>query len=81
MVAADPFLIVAGPPDVVDEKDPLAAFEGRKKGVLAVVNASNGEKLTEYLLTSPPVFNGAAIANGRLFLTMEDGSIACFGPD
>jgi len=25
------------------------------------------------------VFNGAAAANGRLFLALEDGSLVCFG--
>ena len=72
-------LFVAGPPDVVDPKDPLGAFEGRKGGRLCAFDSSSGEKLTEYQLASPPVFNGAAAANGRLFISEEDGSISCFG--
>ncbi|MEW6355336.1 MAG: PQQ-binding-like beta-propeller repeat protein [Planctomycetota bacterium] len=79
MVAAGDLLFTAGPPDVVDPKDPLGAFEGRKGGVLNVIAASNGETLSEIKLPSPPVFNGAAAARGRLYLTLEDGSVACFG--
>jgi hypothetical protein len=79
MVVADKRLLVAGPPDVIDPQDPLGAFEGRKGGKLYVVNAATGEKLIEHALTSPPVFNGAVAASGRLFIAEADGSISCFG--
>ena len=79
MVVANGRLFVAGPPDVVDPGDPLGAFEGRKGGVLYAIDAATGERLGEQTLPSPPVFNGAAAARGRLYLTQEDGSIACFG--
>ena len=79
MVAVEGMLVVAGPPDVIDPKDPLAAFEGRKGGVLAVFDSATGKKLSECKLPSPPVFNGAAAANGRLYIAMQDGSVACFG--
>ena len=79
MVAAAGRLFVAGPPDVVDPKDPLGAFEGRKGGRLYVVDSASGEKLAEHALPFPPVFNGAAAAGGRLYIAEEDGSITCFG--
>jgi outer membrane protein assembly factor BamB len=72
-------LCVAGPPDVVDPADPLAAFEGRKGGVLRVVDKSSGETLAEQQLSAPPVFHGLCAANGRLYLTLENGSVVCFG--
>jgi len=78
MALAKARLFVAGPPDVVDPADPLGAFEGRKGGRLYVVDATTGERVAEHALPSPPVFNGIAAARGRLFLTEEDGSIACF---
>ncbi|NQT53748.1 PQQ-binding-like beta-propeller repeat protein, partial [bacterium] len=81
MVLCDGRLFVAGPPDVVDPKDPLGAFEGRKGGVLCVVDAAAGKKLAEHALPSPPVFNGAAAANGRLYVAAEDGSVSCFGAE
>jgi outer membrane protein assembly factor BamB len=72
-------LLVAGPPDVLADDDPLGAFEGRKGGLLQVVDAASGAKRAEHTLPSPPVFNGAAAARGRLFLTLEDGSVECYG--
>jgi len=71
-------LCVAGSPDVVSQEDPLAAFEGRLGGILRMLHKSDGAMLAEYSLESPPVFNGIAIANRRLFLSLEDGSVACF---
>jgi outer membrane protein assembly factor BamB len=79
MVSTKEFLITAGPPDIVDPKDPLGAFEGRKGGLLNVFNKLIGWKHAEYKLDSPPVFNGAAVANGRLYISMEDGSLSSFG--
>ena len=45
-----------------------------------VQNSSGGlDRGTDLPLASPPVFNGAAAANGRLFISGADGSISCFG--
>ena len=81
MALASGRLFVAGPPDVIDPKDPLGAFESRKGGLLLVVDSASGEKHAEHQLPAPPVFNGVAVASGRLYLAGEDGSIVCFaGP-
>ncbi|MHB8901034.1 MAG: hypothetical protein ACYC6Y_19980, partial [Thermoguttaceae bacterium] len=80
MALAGSRLFTAGPPDVVDPKDPLGAFEGRKGGVFCAFDAATGEKSAELALPSPPVFNGIAAARGRIFLAAEDGTLACFGP-
>ena len=72
-------LLVAGPPDVLADDDPLGAFEGRKGGLLQVVDAASGAKRAEHTLPSPPVFNGAAAAAGRLYLVSDDGSVSCWG--
>lgn len=79
LAVTDRQLCVAGPPDVVDPADPLAAFEGRKGGVLRVVDKADGSTLGEHRLSAPPVFHGIATANSRLYLTLEDGTVACFG--
>ena len=47
--------------------------------MLNVFDALSGKKLAEYKLDSPPVFNGAAAANGKLYISMEDGSLSSFG--
>ena len=77
MVLADRRLVVAGAPDVVPDDDPLGSFEGRCGGVLRVFDADSGDEISKHELASPPVFNGAAAARGRLFLASEDGSVSC----
>jgi outer membrane protein assembly factor BamB len=79
MAVTKKHLFVAGPPDMVDDKDPLGAFEDRKGGVLCVFDKAGGGKRSQTVLCSAPVFNGMAVARGRLFVTMRDGSVAAFG--
>ena len=79
MVAAGPTLFVAGPPDVADNADPYAAFEGRKGALLWSVAAADGKKLAEIKLDAEPVFDGLIAAGGRLFMTTRDGRLLCMG--
>jgi len=79
MVRADQRLVVAGPPDRVDSRDPLGAFEGRQGGLMYVIDTATGQKRAELKLPSPPVFNGAAAARGRLYIADEEGSLSCLG--
>jgi len=62
-------------------KHALDTFEGRKRGVLLATDKSNGEKLAEFELPSSPVFDGMIAANGRLFISLMDGSVVCLGAD
>jgi outer membrane protein assembly factor BamB len=78
MALAGDVLFLAGTPDTINPADPLAAFEGRKGGVLFVMSAGDGAKLSEYRLESPPVLDGLAAANGRLYISRADGSVTCF---
>jgi outer membrane protein assembly factor BamB len=94
MVLAGDKLYTAGPPAIADEKaaflepdapanraalvEQEAAWEGKKGGLLRVVSASDGEKLTEYKLESVPVWDGMAAANGRLYMATIDGKVLCF---
>jgi hypothetical protein len=71
-------LFLAGPPDTVDADDPLASFDGRAGGKLWVMSAKNGERLAEYQLDSPPVFDGLIAARGRLYLCTKHGCLICF---
>ena len=79
MVCADHRLIVAGPPDSINPRDPLGAFEGRQGGLMYLVDSDTGQKVADLTLPSPPVFNGFAAARDRLYLADEDGSLTCFG--
>ena len=81
MVLAGRHLFVAGPPDVVDTEDPMAAFEGRKGALLRVHSAADGKALAEYKLDAPPVFDGLIAANGQLYLSLENGTVLCMGPN
>ena len=80
MAMTENLLFVAGPPDVVDPADPLGAFEGRKGGLLAAFDRSDGQRVWEHVLGAPPVFDGLAAAAGRLYMALQDGCIVCFGP-
>lgn len=79
MVLAGKRLFVAGPPDVVGLSDPMAAFKGRKGALLRVYSTTDGALLAEHKLDAPPVFDGLIAANGRLYLSLEDGTILCLG--
>ncbi len=88
MVLAGETLFVAGPPDKVHESphepcdvDPLAeALEARRGGRLVAVSANDGKTLADYELKIPPVFDGMAAAQGRLYLSTKIGEIVCMGP-
>jgi len=95
MVATDETLFVAGPPALVDEAEvyglygeenvrakmaeQVAAFEGRRGGVLMAVSKKDGSKRAAYRLASAPVFDALAAAGGRLFFSTLDGKVLCLG--
>jgi hypothetical protein len=69
---------MAGPPDVVPEDDPYAAFDGRLGAQLWAVSAADGEKLAQLDLDALPAFDGLAAADGKLYLVTKEGSVICF---
>jgi len=79
MVLAGDRLFAAGTRDRHDAGDPLAFVEGRKGGVLCVYSTSDGRKLEELELNSPPVFNGMCVAGTRLYLSTLAGELLCIG--
>jgi hypothetical protein len=80
MVLAGDKLFIAGPPDVIPENDPLAAFEGRQGADLWAVSVLTGEKLSEIQhLKSPPVYDGLIAAEGCLYISTADSCVRCFG--
>ena len=80
MLRAGKGLFLGGMPCEIDEKDPFAAYEGRKGGLLWAVSPADGSKISECKLKAPPVWDGMAAANGRLYISTEDGGVLCFGP-
>ena len=79
MLVAGEHLVLAGPPDVVPAADPFGSFEGRLAAVLWVLSTKDGSQLSECKLPVPPVFDGMAAAQGKLFLSTTDGRVTCFG--
>jgi hypothetical protein len=73
-------LFVAGTKDEDRKDDLLAPFEGRSGGLLLAVSPADGRQLAQLDLPAPPVFDGMAAADGRLFLSTRDGRLSCFAP-
>ena len=94
MVLADGTLFVAGPRDMIDEvqafrqiddpkvraglADQATALEGEKGSLVWAVSAADGERLAEWQLDSPPVFDGLAAPCGRLYMSTRSGALQCY---
>ncbi len=94
MLLANDVLLVAGPPDLVDEKamwgrsnEPLFrqkmreqadALLGSRGAALWAVSAASGEKLAEYELEDLPAFDGLSAASGQLFMATANHKLICF---
>jgi hypothetical protein len=79
MLLAGDRLFAAGTPDIVDPKDPSAAFEGRAGASLQAFSTKDGSRLSSITLPSEPAFDGLSAAGGKLFLVTKDGKLICFG--
>ena len=77
MTLANKRLFIAGPPDKVDPKDPLATFENRGEAMLWVYDSASGKRTAEYDLKTTPVFDGMIAGPNRIFMSMSDGSVVC----
>ncbi len=90
MVAGADNLTVAGTPDVgvrhgnqnvlrfLNPKEAAASFRGEKGVQLKLVSKKDGRELFTMDLDAVPVFDGMSAARGRLYMSLKDGSIACF---
>jgi outer membrane protein assembly factor BamB len=78
MVLAGEALFVAGTPVEFPDDDVHMAYEGRMGGILWAADAETGQKLAEYRLDAPPVWDSLAVADGRLYLGTSDGRLRCF---
>jgi hypothetical protein len=56
-----------------------AALDGKSGGSLLAVNTEKGSIGGEIKLDSPPVWDGMAIAQGRLYVASVDGKVTCYG--
>ena len=69
------------PPAAAASDDPHQILEttGVQGGLLWVLSATDGKKLAECRLDAPPVFDGLAVARGRLYASTTDGKVRCLG--
>ena len=80
MLKAGGNLVLAGHPTSVKGIDRNDVYAGHGPGVLAVIAASDGKTLATYDLQAPPVWDGMAAANGKLYVCTTDGRVVCLGP-
>ena len=62
-------------------REQVEALAGQKGAILVAMAGTDGNKLAVFRLDSPPVFDGMAAANGRLFMSTMDGKVSCLGPN
>ncbi len=97
MVLASDLLFVAGPRDVVDERETWGFsnqqsfhekmeeqerwLNGDHGCFLQVFGKADGKKLAEKKLSCAPVLDGLIAADGKLYLATEGGSLLCLGAE
>jgi len=79
MVMAGDVVFVAGNPVAFPANDLSAAYEGRLGGILWAASATDGHELHEYKLEASPAWDGMVASAGRLFISLTDGGIECWG--
>jgi hypothetical protein len=82
LVLSGDTLFASGWPDAVTilGQAPEAATEHKLQSPkLWAISAKDGKTLAEYDLDALPVFDGAAIAQERLFMTLQNGRVVCYG--
>jgi len=76
MVLAGDTLFLAGPP--INASDDLW-IDDADGGRLLAVSTTDGAILSQQELPSPPVFDGMAAAQGKLYVSTVNGKILCLG--
>ncbi len=77
MVLAGNALCISGIPSTGDMEQMEAGIKGKTKGMLFLSSPEDGSVMAKYELESPPVFDGMAAANGKLFISAMNGSMLC----
>jgi outer membrane protein assembly factor BamB len=75
LIRAGDLLLLAGPPAPGGERSGTPRQSGG--GLLLAISAADGSLQGETVLNSPPVFDGLAAADGKLFIAQESGQMLC----
>ena len=78
MALAGTTLLCVGTPDVLDPKEPWAAYEGKRGGVLLAISAADGKTRSKLRFEGGAVHDGIAVANRSIYITTNDGGVLCF---
>ena len=72
--------LAAKDPAILKELDEQnEALEGHRGAKMWAVNVETGEQSAGLELTSPPVWDGITVAQGRVYVSTMDGKLQCFG--
>lgn len=72
--------LAAKDPAILQElKEQDEALEGKRGAKMWAVNTETGEQSAGLELTSPPVWDGITVAQGRVYVSTMDGRVQCFG--
>ncbi len=74
MVKAGTTIAVAGA-----ENEIMLVKSKDKGGVLILVSSENGKELAKQPLGAVPVWDGMAVVNGKLLISLENGKLVCMG--
>jgi hypothetical protein len=80
MVRAGDVLLLGGMSSLAEnenEPETFVRFEGNRKGFLWFISANDGTKVSTINLEAPPIWDGIAVANERLYISRADGVIEC----
>jgi len=55
------------------------ASDPAQTGFLWVASLADGTKLAVYNLRAIPTYDGVAVANGHVYVSLQDGTLLCFG--
>lgn len=72
--------LAAKDPAILKElKEQDEALDGKRGAKMWAVNVETGEQSAGLELTSPPVWDGITVAQGRVYVSTMDGKLQCFG--
>jgi len=54
------------------------ALDGKNGALLVAFAANDGRRLSQHRLNGLPAWDGLIAAHGRLYLTMQDGTVVCY---
>jgi outer membrane protein assembly factor BamB len=63
--------------EFTNPEEAIAAFRGEKGAFVQFVANKDGKTLSEIKLPAPPVHDGMSIANGKIFISLKDGTLQC----